>query len=287
MDLRNLWDDWTASGEAAAEHVRQQKALGMQEPAPFPAQLMAGMVHPLTHFNESGGDPIEQGIELGSFGISPFRGAIATARPLMTAEEQLWQRAQQGDIHATGQLTGEMWNRDLANIPPMTPDPLYPDTQIVAPRAEPEVRARPGYVEPDDDYITMAPVPKGLFEPPPPGGWGVKPSLPPDPSEIANFREGMDYLPPAGPEGYVPKAPDDLSQVPLDPSDPSYGGGLYWGDEPISNLDPTMGGAFPEGLSYEDWQAILSRMQATPPLPPRINPFGPRYGLPEGYPDGY
>jgi hypothetical protein len=79
---------------------------------------------------------------------------------------------------------------------------------------------------------------------------------------------------------------------PLDPRDASYGGGLDWehfDESAYPNLDPTFGGAFQEGLSYEEWQQILSRMQATPPLPARINPFrpaGPGY-YPEGYPDGY
>jgi len=261
MDLRDLWDTWTAMGEETAANSRAQRAERYNQPVPFPAQLAAGMVHPLTNFNAPGGDPIQQGIELGSFGISPFRGAIATARPAMTAAEQLWSKAQQGDIHATGQLTGDMWRRDLAEIPPMQPDPLFPDTQIRAPRAEPEVRARPGYIPPDDDYITMAPVPKGLFEPPPtkprspevgevnindevwngekwvpyvpPKPYPESPSL--DPEAWRKFREGMDYLPPAGPEGYVG----------------------------------------PPNMTYDDWQKMLSQMQARP-LPPGINPFAGR-----------
>jgi len=29
----------------------------------------------------------------------------------------------------------------------------------------------------------------------------------------------------------------------------------------------------PPGIPYDEWQQILSRMQAMPQLPPRINPF--------------
>ena len=307
MNLWNLWGD--LPGDEIAQEAQQRRAQRWEEPAPVPAQLMGGMVAPLTNFNRPGGDPIQQGIDLGMFGISPFRGRIATAKPAMTPQEELWGRAQQGDYQATGQLTGEMWQRDLREAPPMPPDPLYPDTQIRAPRAEPEVRARPGYIQPDDDYITMAPVPKGLFEPytpPPKAGYpdpedlnkGIFPTdekgfsydpddlnlpwefkdepisnLPPDPSDLEKLvppkppeigeRVGdfiwdgkewqfMDYMPPEG--SVPPRTPNDWSEA-----DDAMRAALERGAAP--------------GMSYEEWQEVLRRMNASPNVLPRINPF--------------
>ena len=126
MDIFNLWP-LDVGGQATAEEAQRRRATRWDEPAPVPAQLMAGMAHPFTHFNRPGEDPIQQGIELGLAGISPFRGRIATARPRMTPQEELWSQAQSGDIQATGQLTGEMWQRDLAEMPgPPAPDTAFP-----------------------------------------------------------------------------------------------------------------------------------------------------------------
>jgi hypothetical protein len=93
--------------------------------------------------------------------------------------------------------------------------------------------------------------------------------IPPDwDIEKQAFREGMDYLPPEGsvpPQGYP------------DPRDPSI---IHPGEPPEGPFDEEFMkylNAGPEpGVPYEEWQQMLRKLNVSPNVLPRINPFGGR-----------
>ena len=142
----------------------------------------------------------------------------------MTAAEQLWSKAQQGDIHARGELTGQMFQRDLKEFQgPHAPEQVFMDQ---GPNYGVDDHYRPNYNEylystydqtiptpqigdvhgttawNGQKWVPKEELPKGYRQPEPPQALSGSPS-----PRSRSLQVPMDYLPPRARGGREATAP--------------------------------------------------------------------------------